>query len=238
MEHVRFVGEPALRDPALVVAFTGWGDAGAAASSAALLLLRGRSISQVVAFDTEAFYVLTSARPLVRELAEGRQIVWASLGLLAGKASGTERDLVVLVAAEPQMRWQAFSRAVAESWVELGGGPAMLLGSFLAQQLSAGPAALFGTASTARLTTQLGALDVIPNSYQGPTTALTSIYEALAVRGVPCAEVWAAVPHLLYRLPNPKATQALLRVVCRVHGVTMDPSDLGWTATQSDTDIA
>ena len=86
MEHVRFLERPVLRDPALVVAFTGWGDAAAAASSAALRLLRGRDLSQAVSFDSEAFYVLTAARPLVRRSAERQWIVWASLGLLVGKS--------------------------------------------------------------------------------------------------------------------------------------------------------
>ena len=238
MEHVRFLERPVLRDPALVVAFTGWGDAAAAASSAALRLLRGRDLSQAVSFDSEAFYVLTAARPLVRRSAERQWIVWASLGLLVGKSSGPGRDLVVLVAAEPQTRWRAFSQAVAESWLALGGGPAIFLGSFLARRPPVGPVALFGTGSTPALAGLLRALDVLPNVYEGPTTALMPIYEALAARGVPCAEVWAAIPHLLYRLPNPKATEALLRVVCRVHDVSLDPSDPGWAARSSDTDIA
>ncbi len=237
MEHVRFVGRPVLRNPALVVAFTGWGDAGAAASSAALLLLRDRKIARLVDFDVEAFYVLTTARPLVRELAEGRRIVWPSLGFLAGESSGSGRDLIVLVAAEPHLRWRAFSEAVAESWLALGGGPAILLGSFLAQGPAVGPVPLFGSASTPPLAALLRALNVVPNIYGGPTTALLPIYEALVAKGVPCADLWAAIPHRLFRLPNPKATAALLHVVCRLHAVSLDLSDLEQAARSFDTGI-
>ncbi len=234
MEHVRFVGKRSLRNPALVVAFTGWGDAGAAASSAALLLLRGRNVARLVDFDAEAFYILTTARPLVRELGEGRRIVWPSLGFLAGESSESARDLVVLVAAEPQLCWRAFAEAVAESWLELGGGPTLLLGSFLAETPSPGPVPLFGSASTSRLTTLLRLLNVAPNSYIGPTTAVLPVYEALAARGVACADLWAAIPRRLYRLPNPKATAALLRVVCRVLWLSLDLSDLDRAARSFD----
>jgi PAC2 family len=237
MEHARFVGRPVLHNPALVVAFTGWGDAGAAASSAALLLLRDRDVAQLVSFDSESFYVLTSVRPLVRELAEGRRIVWPSLGFLAGQSSGAARDLVVLVAAEPQLRWRAFSKAVAETWLELGGGPAILLGSFLAEAPPLGPVPLFGSGNTSRLAALLRALNVVPNNYGGPTTALLPVYEALAGRDVACADIWSAIPHRLFRLPNPKATAALLRVVCRLLWISLDLSDLEQAARSFDAGI-
>ncbi len=237
MDYVRFVEKPALRNPALVVAFTGWGDAGAAASSAALLLLRDRDVVRLADFDVEAFYILTTARPLVRELGEGRRIVWPSLGLLAGQSSGTIRDLVVLVAAEPQLRWRTFASAVADTWLGLGGGPALLLGSFLAEAPLLGPVPLFGSGSTSRLTALLEASSVVPNGYGGPTSALLPVYEALASRNVACADIWTAIPQRLYRLPNPKAAAALLGVVSRILWLSLDLSDLAQAAKSFDASI-
>jgi len=223
---------PALRDPALVVAFTGRGDAGSAASSAALLMLRGRQQIRLADLDPEAFYVLTRARPIVRDSPRGGRIHWPSLTFLAGRSGGDERDLVVLAAAEPHLRWRGFAEAVAETWQTLGGGPGILLGAFLAQVLHVGPVPLVGSGSSPRVSALLRALGVAPSEYAGPATALTPIQEALTSRGIDCADVWAAVPSYLAPFPNPKAAAALLRVVSRLLEVRLEASDLDRAAAR------
>ena len=226
MEYARIARVPELRNPALIVAFTGWGDAGSAASAAALLLLRGGRLTRLAELDAEAFYVMTAARPIVRQTAEGRLVQWPSLAFLMGGHTSQQRDLVVLVAAEPHLRWRSFSQAVAETWEALGGGPAVLLGTFLAKVLHVGPVPLVGSGSKPHLGLQLRLLGVAPNNAVGPTTAIMPVYEALASRGVDCVNLWAAVPHYLYRLPNPKVTTALVRVVSRLLDLSLDISDL------------
>jgi hypothetical protein len=146
--------------------------------------------------------------------------------LLAGLAPEGERDLVVLVAAEPRLRWREFSRAVAETWGILGGGPALLLGSFLAQVLHVGPVHLTGSGSTPHLGLRLRALGVAHNRYAGPITAIMPVYEALTSQGVECAHLWAAVPHYLPHLANPKGTLALVQVVARLLDLRLNVSDL------------
>jgi hypothetical protein len=239
--------EFALRNPVLVVAFTGWGDAAGAASSATLLALRQRSLMRIAEFGAERFYVLTNARPLVKQHHGQRLIQWPSLTLLAGRAkastpspdaSGDEpRDVVALVAAEPALRWPTFATLVADRWVELGGGLAILLGSFLADTLHVGPVPLVGAGSTPRLGLLLRSVGVARSNYEGPVSMLTPLYEALAQRGVPCVNVWAAVPQYLASVPNPKAAATLVRVLHRLAGIGGDLADLDRAAREFDQNL-
>ena len=208
------------------MAFTGWGDAAGAASSGALLTLRARRLFRVGALDSERFQVFTKARPLVRLRGGQRHVQWPDPVLLAGRAAGAERDVVVLVAAEPALRWREFAREVAEQWTRLGGGLVVLLGAFLGDSLHVGPVPMIGAGSTPELGMLLRACGVGRNRYEGPVSALTPIYEACTDRGLECVNLWAAVPHYLAGVPNPKVAAALVRTIHRLTGIGDDAADL------------
>ena len=55
MEHLRWHAEPTLRDPVLVAAFTGWNDAGDAASTAVRTLIETTGAQPLAEIDPEAF---------------------------------------------------------------------------------------------------------------------------------------------------------------------------------------
>src|SRR5262245_38372336 len=120
------------RNPFLVAAFGGWGDAASVATTSASFLLQGRQVTRLGELDAEDYFVLTDTRPLVRLDAAGqRRIQWPSIALIEGR--GGDRDAVVLVGPEPQLRWRRFGREIAGLWRERGGGgPVVLLGAFLA----------------------------------------------------------------------------------------------------------
>ncbi len=209
---------PQWRDPILVAAFGGWGDASNVATTSATYLLQKRHVTTVVEFDPEDYYVFTETRPHVR-LQDGgqRKIQWPSLALVSGV--GGDRDVVGLLGPEPQLRWRTFSRQVAAFWREHGqGGPAVLLGAFLAGVSHAQPTILTGFATTAEYRARLEEMDIQPSGYQGPTGIHSALAEAFAEAGVPCVSIWAAAPHYLASMPNPKACADQLRALDRFLG--------------------
>ena len=86
MEHVHWSSRPALRSPVLVAGFTGWNDAGDAASGALHHLTETWEADLFAELDPEEFVDFQSTRPQVR-LVEGatREIVWPSTELLVGE---------------------------------------------------------------------------------------------------------------------------------------------------------
>ena len=80
MEHVRWHSRPTLNQPTLVAAFTGWNDAGDAASTALRTLIETWGARPLATIDPEEFTDFATIRPHVR-LAAGasREIVWPTV---------------------------------------------------------------------------------------------------------------------------------------------------------------
>ena len=106
---------PELRHPAIVAAFGGWPDAGEVATGAVRYLiakLNARRLGHIVA---DSFYDYSTARPVVAiERGTIHTVRNPSNDLLYWRNPNEERDLIILLANEPQLRWQALPAHV--SW--------------------------------------------------------------------------------------------------------------------------
>ena len=77
MDEVAFHREPPASIPTMVTAFTGWIDAGEAATDALRFLVRQLAAEPLAEIDLEDFVDFTQVRPVVRLSAEGeRTIRW------------------------------------------------------------------------------------------------------------------------------------------------------------------
>ena len=117
------------------------------------------------------------------------------------------------------------------------GRPGRLLGAFLAGISHAAPVVLTGFATTPELRDRPDELGVQPSGYEGPTSVHSALADVLARAGVPCLSVWAAVPHYLAALPNPKVCAALLRAVDRLLDLKLDLSELDDAARTFETQV-
>jgi len=213
-----------LRAPALVCAFTGWNDAGDAASAAIQFLGASLGATRFATIDPEDFYDFQATRPKV-SLIEGRtrQITWPEVEIYAARVPRAPRDLVLLAGAEPSMRWRTFSRLVVDLAEALGTQMVVTLGALLADVPHSRPVPITGLSSDDALVQRLG----LPgSSYEGPTGIVGVLHTACTEAGLPSASLWASVPHYVAAAPNPKAALALVRKVETLVAVNVDASDL------------
>jgi proteasome assembly chaperone (PAC2) family protein len=225
MDPVIWEGEPpGLRSPVLVCAFAGWNDA-ASAATAALEAVAASLDSEVVArIDPEEFYDFQVNRPNIR-LVEGqtRQIDWPANTLVAVTVPSAERDLVLLSGVEPNVRWRTFAEAVVSAAERLGVEMVITLGALIADVAHTRPVPITGLASDPELVQQLG---LSRSNYEGPTGIVGVVHDACGRRQISSASLWAAVPHYVAAVPNPKAALALLRRLEGLTGVAVDASEL------------
>ena len=115
----RFVA-PSLREPAAILAFEGWNDAGESASSALRYLAEATQAVPLAEIDPEEFFDFTVKRPNVR-VGEGslRQIDWPTFALRYASA-GPDRDLVLGVGPEPHFHWRRYIAHLVELLEEMG----------------------------------------------------------------------------------------------------------------------
>jgi proteasome assembly chaperone (PAC2) family protein len=212
-----------LRRPTLVAAFRGWNDAGDAASFAALHLTRVWDAKKFASVEPEDFYDFQSVRPQVR-LVEGftREITWPANEFWAARLGG-ERDVIVLVGTEPNLKWKAFSRIVIDVAQRHNAELVLTFGALLADVPHSRSVPITGTAGDPDLVERLG---LQRSRYEGPTGIVGVVHDACSRAGIDSASLWAAVPHYLAVTPNPKAALALIDKAVELIGAPADVGDL------------
>jgi proteasome assembly chaperone (PAC2) family protein len=213
-----------LRAPALVCAFTGWNDAGDAASSALSFLGASLGATRFAQIDPEEFYDFQSVRPKVKLIdGETREIVWPAVEVFAARVPRAPRDLVLLGGPEPSMRWRGFTTLITDLAEALSVQLVVTLGALLADVPHSLPVHISGSASDQALAERLG---LHGTGYEGPTGIVGVLHATCAARGIPSASLWASVPHYVAAAPNPKAALALVRKLEGLVGVAVDASEL------------
>src|SRR3954465_3009973 len=215
---------PDLRSPVLVSAFAGWNDAAGAATTALTTAAESLDADLIAQIDPEDFFDFQANRPTI-SMTEGqtREIEWPGNVLLACTPSGAERDLLFLAGTEPNLRWRTFADGIAETAETLGIEMVVTLGALIADVAHTLPVPITGLASDEELVEQL---DLARSNYEGPTGVVGVLHDACRQRGIPSASLWAAVPHYVAAVPNPKAALALLRRLEGLVGVAVEASAL------------
>src|SRR5919106_2808484 len=216
MDHVRFDERPTLTRPAMVCAFAGWNDGGEAATTAAAYLRDRWAASKFASLDPEEFFDFQVTRPTVT-LVDGksRKIDWPANDFF--HASLAERDVIVFIGIEPNVRWKTFCTSIVEAAKELGVEVLVTMGAFLADVPHTRPAPSTASSGDPSLLERLGS---VPSRYEGPTGITGVLHDVAGRSGLPSVSLWAAVPHYLPSGPNPRAALALVEKV----GVALDVS--------------
>jgi proteasome assembly chaperone (PAC2) family protein len=215
---------PELRSPTLVCAFSGWNDAASAASTALEAVAASLDSEVTARIDPEDFYDFQVNRPTIR-LVEGqtREIDWPANTILSVRVPTAERDLVLLSGTEPNVRWRTFADAIVGVAERLGVEMVVSLGALMADVAHTRPVPITGLASDPELVEQLG---MSRSSYEGPTGIVGVVHDACRRHGMTSASLWAAVPHYVAAVPNPKAALALLRRLESLTGIAVEASEL------------
>ena len=198
---------PELHRPVLIVAFEGWNDAGEAATTAARHLDTAWNGEPFATIDAENFYDFTSTRPHVRLDGAERVIDWPTNEFSAGVIDGTNRHAVLLVGAEPQLRWKTFSRLVLEVAQTLQVEFVISLGALLADVPHSRPTRITGTSADPTIIERYA---LIASRYEGPTGIVGVLHDSFGSSGIASCSLWATVPHYLPSTTSPKAALALV----------------------------
>ncbi len=214
-----------LRAPALVCAFSGWNDAGDAASAALTFIGESLGAERFARLDPEEFYDFQSTRPHIAFTANRtREITWPGIEIFAARVPRAPRDLILVQGPEPSMRWRSFCAHIIDLAEALGTQLVVTMGALLADVPHTQPVAITGLSSDESLLAKVGGLT--ETTYEGPTGIVGVLHTACTEAGLPSASLWASVPHYVAAAPNPKAALALVRKLESLVGVTVDASEL------------
>src|SRR3954471_8046472 len=215
---------PELRDPVLVAAFRGWNDGGQGASLAAGYLAKAWGAERFAEIDAEDFYDFQATRPMVTlDDGETRKLEWPDNGFFHARVPGSNRDAVILIGTEPNLRWRTFSDLVLGLSQELGVDRIVTFGSLLADVPHTRPAPVTAAATDPKLVEELG---LEPSRYEGPTGIVGVLLDAARKASIPSLSLWAAVPHYVSLAPSPRAALSLVNRFGELMGMDVDTDDL------------
>ncbi len=213
-----------MRAPVLISAFRGWNDGGQGASLAGGYLAKTWEAERFAEIEPESFYDFQATRPHV-SLVDGqtRQIEWPENAFYHAPIPGLERDAVLLLGVEPNLRWRTFTGMVVDLARDLGVELMITLGSLLADVPHTRPSPVTGGAADPELIERLG---LQRSRYEGPTGIVGVLHDACNHASIPSVSLWAAVPHYVSLAPSPRAALALCQRLGEILGTKIDVAEL------------
>jgi len=223
-DELRIAHSPTLRSPTLITAFRGWNDGGQGASLAGGYLAKVWNAARFAEIEPEGFFDFQATRPHV-SFVEGttRRIDWPDNAFYHASIPGLERDAVLLLGIEPNLRWGTFTGLVTGLAEDLGVELVITLGSLLADVPHTRPSPVTGGASDPELIEQLG---LQRSRYEGPTGIVGVLHDACGRAGMSSVSLWAAVPHYVSLAPSPRAALALCQRLSDILGTEIDTEEL------------
>jgi proteasome assembly chaperone (PAC2) family protein len=224
MSELIVSSRPELRNPVMIAAFRGWNDGGQGATLAGGYLAKEWGAESFAEIESENFYDFQAVRPTV-SLEDGltRKLEWPTNTFLHAPIPGLDRDAVILLGVEPNLRWKTYSGLVLKVVQDVGVELVVTLGSLLADVPHTRPAPVSAAASDPSLVEELG---VEPSRYEGPTGIVGILLDSCRQAEIPAVSLWAAVPHYVSLAPSPRAALALCRRLGELVGADVDLAEL------------
>ena len=225
---------PELKNPILIAAFEGWNDGGTASTNAMRRLIKTFEAERFAHLDPESLYVFTENRPIVK-LVEGRtrQISWQSNDFYHAHLPGTDRDVILFLGVEPNLRWRTYCTHLTAVAQHHHCHTVVTLGAYLADVLYTLPVQVTGFASNAEIEEKHG---LRRSNYEGPTGVVGVFTDHCRQHDLSTLSLWAAVPYYI-SIPNPKAVHALLSKLRAIFAIELDLSSLEKDADNFDNEI-
>lgn len=207
-------------DPALVVAFDGWTDAGNGGTGAAEHLLERYPSRLIGTFAADALYDYRDRRPAL-EIDRGRlrEVRWPTL-TVQHLAPSSGPDLLVIHGPEPDLGWRSLAADVKELADLLGVRRYVGLGSVPGPLPHTRPVMMVCTSNDDGLLERLGGAH---EQMVVPASAQVALEAELGTHGLTTLGMWVRIPHYVAG-PYPEASRVLLERLSSHLGTPVDLS--------------
>ena len=234
---------PQLRQPIMIVAFSGWSDAGEAATGALTHLMENLSHGSlsseavlVAEYEPEDFYDFQVNRPMISvDDSLVRSVNWPSTQIYGLSTPEFENDFVLVLGVEPSMKWKTFTTLLLDLADDLEVELVVTLGAMLADAPHTRPISVSGSGGHPDIAARLG---VEISKYEGPTGILGIIGDGCVKRGIDCVSLWAGLPHYASNYPSPKATLALVNALEDFLEISISLADLEHQAKEWENEVS
>lgn len=222
---------PKLEKPILIAGFSGWGNALDVSKGMVEYLIRALKAKYIAGINPDVFYRYDATRPLA-DIKDGALDGFMPPGgaFYAARTEPNARDLVILEADEPNLRWFQFSDEFFSLCTKLKVETIITLGSMYDNVLHS-DRIISAFASDESILSGLRQKNVIPINYQGPTAIHSIIQSEGHKKGFECLSLWCHCPFYLDGVIHYGALSALGNVLEFLGEFELDSEefDEGWS---------
>jgi len=227
----------------MIAAFSGWSDAGEAATGALTHLMENLNHGSISAeavliaeYEPEDFYDFQVNRPMISvDDSLVRSVNWPSTQIYGISTPEFDNDFVLVLGVEPSMKWKTFTSLLLDLADDLEVELVITLGAMLADAPHTRPISVSGSGGHPDIASRLG---VEVSKYEGPTGILGIIGDGCLKRGIDCVSLWAGLPHYASNSPSPKATLALVNAVEDFLEISISLADLAHQAQEWENEVS
>jgi proteasome assembly chaperone (PAC2) family protein len=188
---------PRLKKPVLIAGFGGWGNALNVSRGMTSYLVRQLNAKPFATLNPDYFYRFDETRPIV-SIKDGALQSFSPAGgsFYAARTGPDERDLVILIADEPNLSWFHFVEELFSLCKKLAVETVITLGSMYDSVLPS-DRIISGIASDEDLLARLKHKNVNPIVYEGPSAIHSVVQSEGQKMGFQCISLWSHCPYYL-----------------------------------------
>lgn len=205
-------------DTVLIAAFSGWNDAGGAATGATEHIAEVFGCDVVADIDPDEFVDFQVNRPVVDGVGVDRRLVWPGTQISMAYSWNSQRRIVVAHGVEPSFRWRSFTAELLTVAESFGVKTIIVVGALLGDTPHSRPIPVQVSTSDAGVQEFLGTGD---SEYEGPTGIVGVISQIAPDAGFTVLSVWGRSHTMCRPLPHPKQR---LRWCQRLKNSLVNPS--------------
>lgn len=188
---------PEVEDPLFVAGFEGWGNALDISRGMADYLIRKLGAQSFARINPDLFYRFDENRPLV-DIQDGvlKKLTPPGGRLYAAQRRLVGRDIIILKAMEPSLRWFGFVDAILSLCQDMGVKTIISLGSMYDNVLHT-DMVISALASDKDLLLKLQSRNMLTVNYKGPSAIHSAIHSRAEKRGFQSMSLWCHCPYYL-----------------------------------------
>ncbi len=224
---------PELDRPNVIAAFSGWNDAGQAATTAVRYLIESWHAQRFAHIDPEEYYSFTDTRPTIH-IMEGaqRQLTWPANEFFSYEGTDTQPAAVLMVGVEPNLKWRSYCGEIVRLAKSLGARRLVTVGSLVTDTVHTRAVPLTGFSTDDSVQGKFSSRGITRSNYEGPTGVVGVLHDACNRAELPAASLWAASPFYLGSTPNPKTALGLLDALDEALALRLNLTELRGVADE------
>lgn len=217
---------PDLKDPLFIAGFDGWGNALNLSRGMVDYLIRKLNGTRIGKINADLFYRYDENRPVV-DIQDGLLKDFSPPGgaIFTTQQSHVGRDLIILRATEPNLRWFQFVDAILSLCQKAGVKRIISLGSMYDNVLHT-DSLISGLASSKKILAELEEKKVFTVNYKGPGAIHSAIHAKAKERGVECMSLWCHCPYYLQGTTHLGLLSHLGSLLADLGGFDLDTEEL------------